>query len=457
MGGGMTSGMTSGGSKYAPQLIAYAIIFLVLFITAYYLLTYKKLKIHPGHEKILILTLLGVGLFLRISAATLMDGHPFDLSLFRNWATAAANNLFQVYANSRSIDYPPLYMYVLYVVGKLAGITALSPYFTLLLKLPSILADIATSLLIYKLARKYLATEISLLLSAFYIFNPAVLINSTFWGQVDSFFTLIVTAAVFLLSEKKFGSAVALFTAAVLMKPQGIIFLPVLFFELVRQKNLKSFVTAAVFALSTAVIIILPFSLQQGGLWIFKLFANTLAEYPYASVNAFNLFSLLGANYTKDTATSFLLSYHSWGFIFIAATTAFSWLIYIKGNSRAFAAVASLLQIAGVFTLSSRIHERYLFPAVALSILAFIYLKDKRLLLLAAGFSATVYINTHFVLYWTSSGVNSASYSPILIITSLLNVLLFGYLVKILYDIAIKKKTCAFRYQETLCHMQNLQ
>ena len=439
-GGRMGEGNTGGGSDYAPQLITYAILFLVLFTAAYYLITHKKLGVFPGNEKILILTILCCGLLVRVFSATLMEGHPFDLSLFRNWATAAADNLFQVYANSRSIDYPPLYLYVLYVVGKLAGITALSPYFTLLLKLPSIAADIATAFLIYKLARKYLSAEISILAASFYVFNPAVLINSTFWGQVDSFFTLIVTAAVFLLSEKKTGPATALFAAAVLMKPQGMIFLPVLFFELVRQKNLKSFVSAAAFALSTVVLIVLPFALSQGALWIVTLFSGTLAKYPYASVNAFNFFSLLGANYTRDLSTLFLFSYHSWGMIFIVIITAFSWLIYIKGNSRLFIAAAALLQIAGVFTFSARIHERYLFPAVALAILAFIDLKDKLLLLLSAGFSAAVYINTHYILYWTSKGVHAAPYGPALIITSVLNIFLFGYLAKILYDIAVKKK-----------------
>jgi Gpi18-like mannosyltransferase len=35
-------------------------------------------------------------------------------------------------------------------------------------------------------------------------------------------------------------------------------------------------------------------------------------------------------------------------------------------------------------------HERYLFPVVALAVLAFIYWQDKRLWLLAGGFSLTV-------------------------------------------------------------------
>jgi len=444
--GGRGRGMASVVvTKYAPPLLVYAILFLVLFVGAYHLWKHKKLKIHPGQGRILILTLLCVGFLVRISAATLMEGHPSDMALFKGWATAAANNLWQVYSSSRSIDYPPLYIYVLSLIGKIASFPAMNPYFTLLLKLPSIVADMATSFLIYKLARKYLSLEISILAAAFYIFNPAVFINSTLWGQVDSFFTFIVASAVLLLAEKKTGPSSALFAAAIMMKPQGIIFLPVLFFELIRQKSFPSFLKAAVFSLGTVALIVLPFSLHEGALWIVKLFSNTVAEYPYASVNAFNLFGLLGANYTNDADTLFLFSYHMWGMIFIVLVTAFSWFTYMKGNSRVFAAAAALLQIAGVFILSARMHERYLFPAIALSILAFIYLKDKRLLLLSAGFSCTSYLNTHFVLFGTGGSLNSPSFGVILLFTSLLNVFLLVCLAKVVFDIAVKNRTSPLR------------
>ncbi len=439
-GNGATSSSTN--TTYASPLHVYAAIFLGLFIAAYYLLIYKKRRIDPGQIKFLIVTLLSAGLLLRIYAATLMTGHPFDMNTFKSWATAAAGNLFHVYSGGKSSDYPPLYMYILYLVGKLSSIPALTSYYPLLLKLPSIIADMVTSYIIYKLARKYLTLELSLLLAALYIFNPAIFINSTFWGQVDSFFTLIVAGAVWTLAERRIGLASALFIAAVLMKPQGIIFLPVLFFELVRQKNLMNFIKAAACALGTALLIVLPFSLNNDMLWIFKLYAQTVGEYPYASVNAFNLFSLLGANYKSDTAAWLFLNYHTWGLIFIILVTVYSWFIYIKGNSRAFIPAVALFQIAGVFTLSTSMHERYLFPAAALAILACIYLNDKRLLLLAVGFSTTIYINTHVILFGTLRGINSASYSPTLIITSLLNVLLLGYLGKVLFDIAVKQKVC---------------
>lgn len=440
--GNMQNGSTSTATKYVPLFTTYSIAFLILFVAGYYFFIYKKIKLNCENEKILIFILLVVGLLLRISSATLMEGFSSDINLFKNWAMTAANNLSQVYSNSRGSDYPPLYIYVLAVIGKIQSISMVSPYFTLMLKLPSIVTDIVTSYIIYKLATKYLSLEISILVSAFYIFNPATFIDSAIWGQVDSFFTFLIVLAVFLLSEKKVGFSAAMFSAAVLMKPQGIIFLPVLFFELVRKRNLKTFIKVAASALITAVLIILPFSFNQDPLWIFKLYSNTISEYPYASVNAFNFFSLLGANYKNNIDNLFIFNYHTWGIIFIVVITLFSWFIYIKGKSTSFAFAAALIQIGGVFIFSVGMHERYLFPAAALAILTFIYLRDKRLLIVSMGFSATIYMNIYSVLFGMLKGINSISFSPILIVTSFLNVLLFIYLVKVLFDIVIRKEIC---------------
>jgi Gpi18-like mannosyltransferase len=431
-------GIGSAGSKYAPYLLTYALLFLDVIIAAYYFMLRKKIKIDSGHENILMLALLGFGLLLRVAAATLVDGQN-DINVFKGWASAAANNFLQIYDGGWSIGYPPLYIYVLYLVGKIAAIPALSTYYMILLKLPSIMADIATAYLIYRLARKYLSQETSTLLSAFYAFNPAIFINSTFWGQVDSIFTLIIIAAVSLLAEKRTYSAAALFAAAVMMKPQGLIFLPVLFFELTRQKSLMSFMKAAAAALTTTMVIILPFSYNKGVLWIYEHFSKTTSENSYASVNAFNVFSLFNKNGVEDSAVLFGLSYYNWGMIFIVAVTIFMWFLYIRGQRREFAPFAALLLITGVFNMSTRMHERYLFPAVALTILTYIYFRDKRLLLLSAGFSATVYLNTHYVLFKVG-GSYIYPYSPELIIISILNVLFFIYLCKVSYDIAVTGK-----------------
>ena len=155
----------------------------------------------------------------------------------------------------------------------------------------------------------------------------------------------------------------------------------------------------------------------------------------------FNFYSLIGANFVNYGTALLGLTYHTWGILFIILITCFSWFVYIKGNDSKFAFAAALIQIAGVFTFSVAMHERYLFPAVTMGILAYIYIKDRRFLLLTLGFSITSYINMHAVLFGALNGSsNTLSSSPVVIVSSLVNVLLFLYLIKVIFDIVIKKK-----------------
>lgn len=426
---------------YSSYLYGYGILFLCVSALGYYFFIHKKFKIPPEHEKILFIGFLIIGFFLRISLSSIITGYPGDINLFKNWATSVSNSLTSFYSGSKISDYPPLYMYILFLIGKLAKLNIFTSYYVLLLKLPSIIADIATTYLIYRMSKKHISLELRLLLLAFYIFNPAIFINSTIWGQVDSFFTLLIVLSIYLLFKNKLLFSSIIFTMAILMKPQGIIFLPVLFFELVRKKNFKNFIKVILAAIFSAFLIILPFSLNKDFTWIFKLYSSTISEYPYATMNAFNFFYLIGANLLEDTSNLFIFSYHSWGMIFIFLTTLFSWYVYIKVNNSNIAFLAALMQIAGVFIFSVGMHERYLFPAVALTIFAFIQIQDKRLLFLAAGFSTTSYLNTHIILFDTLKGnMNTITYSPINTIVSASNVLLLLFLVKILIDISINKK-----------------
>ena len=425
-------------NRYSPTLIVYSIVFFISFIATYLILVYKNIKIN--NTKTLIYGMIIIGILLRIYFGLLIDGQPFDIGLYKRWATAAANNLMAVYTNDSSIDYPPVYIYVLAIIGKLSNVSLLSNYYYLLLKLPSIIADILSAYFIYRIANKHISKELSIILSAFYIFNPAVLINSTIWGQADSFFTFIVIISVFLLSEDKLIFSSILFTFAVLMKPQGIILLPLLLFELIRKKNIKSIILCVFSALITALIIILPFSINKGNItWIFDLYGNTISKYPYASDNAFNFFSLIGANGVKDTTTMFVLNYHSWGMIFIVIITIFSGFICIKSNNKFSVYLAALIQIVGVFNFSVGMHERYMFTAVAVCILTYIHFKDKNLLVLSVLFSLIIYINTHVTLFDSFRGINLVPNSLILIGTSLLNVLSFIYLVIISIKLIVKK------------------
>ncbi|MEN6390683.1 MAG: hypothetical protein ABFD04_09730 [Syntrophomonas sp.] len=442
-----SSGLAGGGAQLEQPVLIGAFFLLVGAAISGLLLFKKKIDLATSRERLVIMGLLGLGLVTRLVLAGLMTGHPYDMGLFANWASAAARDLGGVYSNNR-VDYPPLYMYVLYLTGKALNLSWLHQYSTVILKLPAIFADLATSYLIFSRARKHLNPILASFLAAFYLFNPAVLINSSLWGQVDSFFTCLLVAALIMLAENRVSWASVLFAAAVLMKPQGIIFLPVLFFELVRQKDGKLGLKSVGMAAVSLLVIILPFALRQGPFWIIELYMKTLGEYPFASVNAFNLFNLLGANYTRYTEFWGFMSYQNWGIFFIVAVTALSWFVYARANNIKMVWAAGLLLISGVFTLATGMHERYLFPALALSLFTFIYLGDRRFLFMAGGFSVSIFLNTHAVLFATIRGVHSLAGAGIPTFTAILNLLLLVYLVKVMLDIAVVNRSKAMLISE---------
>lgn len=426
---------------YASDLIAYMGVFIVVFAIAF--ITFKdKADLKPHQWAVpLMIILLFAGLMMRIGLSMLEEGYPFDIQSFQNWAHLAENDLFNIYNRGEFLDYPPFYLYILFIVGKIAKLTIMKPYLVLLVKLPAILADVASAYLIYKLSIRKLSSEMSLLISAFYLLNPAVFLNSALWGQVDSFFTLLVLLGIVFLTQKRIGLSTVFFVLSVLMKPQGIIFMPVLFFELVRLKNIKEFIKSVSVGVLTALAVIMPFSVGKGFEWIITLYTKTMGQYPYASLNAFNLYYLLDANFAIDTVKTFLFSFHTWGMIAIVLITLFTWLIYIKGNTQRFAPAAAFFLITGVFMLASRMHERYLFPAVLLALLAYVELQDRRFLALAAGFSLTTYANTQYILHGIKNGLPGGWYDNIPYLTSYANLILFAFLIYVLADLAFRKKT----------------
>ncbi|MET1247422.1 glycosyltransferase family 39 protein [Sporolactobacillus sp. STCC-11] len=423
---GQQSGSQSSG-LIKNLVIGFSILFFVGFLVLTLFLRKRKIRVRKKTMKLLMLTLSVIGLCTRLAIAPWVSGH-MDLTLFQNWAQSASSGFLHFYQNS-SADYPPLYVYVLYVIGKAVTLPGLSSGYTLLLKLPSIIADVLTAWLIYRLAKKKGHESPGLLAAAFYVFNPAVWMDSVIWGQVDSFFTLIIVLALTCLIDRRYFLSTALFAAAVMMKPQGIIFLPVLAYVFIMDRKIgKGFLALGWYALVTA-LIALPFSFYANGgaLWLVQLMKRTISEYPYASVNAFNVYSLLGGNYQSDSASLFLFSYHTWGLIAITLVSLASLWLMLHARSIRSAAIASLMQIAGVFTFASGMHERYLYPAIALALLSWLLTEDRRFGILAAGYSLTIFMNIVCVYYL--SGNLMAPYSWPLVVTSIMNILLFIVLI----------------------------
>ncbi|MFK7693785.1 phospholipid carrier-dependent glycosyltransferase [Paenibacillus sp. HJGM_3] len=373
-------------------------------------------------------------LLVRMLVAVLIVGHPTDMTTFRAWADyAATNGLAKFYSGEIFADYPPGYIYVLYVLGKIKHLFELdfhSRTFLLLVKMPALLADLIAAWLIYITAAKRVGAGAAIALTTIYAFNPAILVNSAAWGQVDSIFTLFIVAFVLLAMRGKLPLASIVFVMAVLIKPQGLIFTPVLLFALYRSFSWRSLAWSVTYGLAAFLVMILPFGTSKGLFWIVHLYTSTLGSYPYASLNAFNLFALLGGNWQPVT-NRFLLSYETWGTVFIVLTVAYSVYIYIRGRKQpAILLVISLVIIVLVFVLTAKMHERYMYPALLLAVLAYLHTKDRRLLYTYIGLSLTQFVNVAYVLSFNvQEQYHLYRFDKVLLLTSAANVILAGYLV----------------------------
>ena len=385
----------------------------------------------------LALILIGAAL-LRIYLSATTSGYEADINTFSAWAGHAAEGLTSFYSPGYFADYPPGYIYLLWLIGKLRLLLGLgfnSPAFMVLLKLPAVLADCITIWLLFGLAHRYFISQSALILAALYAFNPAVILNSAVWGQVDSVLTLPILLGTMLLDKKPAASGIA-FAAALLIKPQALIFapLPLLWFG-IRYMRRERHATADLMtffgsAIAFFSLVILPFALNQGPLWIISKYGSTLASYPYATLNAYNLFALTGGNFAPLEEKLMFLPYSIWGNIFIVLIVIFSTLVMLRGKELSRLWYTPLFLSASVFILAAKMHERYLFPALALAFGLYIVTRDRLALLLFAGFSITQFLNVAQVLALSHSKIYGVpANDPLLLVVSLVNVILWLLLV----------------------------
>ena len=311
------------------------------------------------------------GLLLLIFAAKVFASPHFqykiDIGTYQAWAgRLATEGPARFYAPNYFADYPPGYMYVLW------GIGALKHYFQIpsgsdgaliLLKLPALLADAAVTWLIWARLRKYgkgLAWSAALA----FALNPALLLNSTVWGQTDSVLALLVLLALLAQGKGRFELAWILATLAVLTKPQALLLVPLLVFWPRGWWASGRPISCLLAGLATVYVVANPFRGSRPWSWLTDIYFGTTGYYAETSVNAMNLAALLFGMRRNDATTLgwFDLTSNSWGFIIGLAIGAAFFAMYLRRGGRFFHinlfAAASLVS----FICLTRMHERYLYP-----------------------------------------------------------------------------------------------
>jgi Gpi18-like mannosyltransferase len=393
------------------------------------------------------LLILTAALFLRLPCMLL--NHDGDLQYFMNASEEFLNQGFFGFFGRWNIVYPPLFEYLLFLIGKLSsllGITFIygSKLTTFLFKIPGVLFDLLTGWILYRITsrQKRCQETLGLTLSLLYLFSPVTILDSAYIGQVDSIYSFFTLLTVYLICTKRLELSYFAFAAGFLLKYQIIFITPVLIFGIVNQVVLTDFSWKRFFhhfkigltAIGCILLSYLPFIYQPStGEFrpedLLHTFGNSLGSYGRASLNAYNFWTLIGYNLVDEKASFGPFSCSVWGTIAIVALVCASIFLFLKyrKDASSYPMIGAFL-IFGMYCFSTKMMGRYLFPALGLLFLGFI-LKPNRTRFLCALLPTNLLfccIALDYLYYPYSA------YRPELLMPRILSVLVlgcFGFLV----------------------------
>ncbi len=360
-----------------------------------------------------------------------------DFMLWFQHAVDVGPHLF--YANNYWCDYPPFNIFFFWIFGNFANSLHLfgSTMFTYIMKLPANFFDMATAALIFFFVRKRVNLKVSLLATAIYAFNPAVVFDAAVWGQFDAIYAFLLVSSLLLVFRGKPKWAVVAFMLGVLTKPQSIALAPLFFFIVWRKSDWKNFAASILVAAVTVFAVILPYQWPNSNpvTFLTSIYFGAYSTYGYTTVNAFNFWGF-GGMWVPDTQATFLL-----GWAMFAVAVAFV-LYYVHkridiDDKELIVLLGAFVSFFAFFMLPTRIHERYLFPALAILVLMVPFLKRARPLYLVL--TATCFVNQAYVLSFLNASAFIQAGDPVVLAVSLINSVSFLYVIVLMIrDLRIK-------------------
>lgn len=312
------------------------------------------------------------------------------------WAIRLSNfNFAQFYSKDIFTDYTPGYLYILSILGFLRNYLQLPDnLFYFLLKIPAIISELIIGLLIYTEIKKSISQKMAILISSLVLFNPALIFNSSVWGQVDSILTVLLLATIIALKNKNLVFSSILFGLALLTKPQSIALIPLFGIFLIFHFKLSALLKLSVPGLLIIFILSFPFFPNQTLINFTQHVLKTANEYSYTSLNAYNVWGAVGF-WIPDNQTWNNLSYQMWGYILLAIYWIIIFYFYFKQKLSIYA--LAVLATLAFFFLPTRVHERYLYPTLVFLILLIAVYKSRLILILTGILSVLHFLNLYYV------------------------------------------------------------
>lgn len=264
-------------------------------------------------------TYLAVALVLRLLLAPFLS-HPFDMQVFMAVGAAVAKGMspygqyalqdifgHALYGTVPGIGYPPLWGLI---TGEMYSLSsALAPgnlyAYVLALKIPIIIAELATAILIYNILKTQLNEKVASKGFLLFLFCPFIIAVGTVWGMFDTLALFFTLFSAYVLQKNWKLSSVYLSVAS-LLKIFPLVLAPLYSAFLYKStRSLKVAVKFSLLAIGATVLFTFIPMIAYG--WPISNLSNALAyhveaanpsyysqaPFPYGAASPFNLFTLL--------------------------------------------------------------------------------------------------------------------------------------------------------------------
>lgn len=343
----------------------------------------------------ILIILITVGTVLRLFSA-LLPGFKFDVDAWFSWALRLNEVGFSnFYSPNVWTNYTPGYLYVLAFLGFIKNTFILNnEIFYYVLKLPAILAEIALAIFIYNFFAKNSSVKMAAISAALILINPALIFNSAVWGQIDGLLTLFMILSIYYLNKNQLILSSISFALALLIKPQALFLMPIYILYILKNFNLNSIIKLTIPGIFLALIASFPFFPNKPLTGLLELIIKMSNDYNATSLFVYNFWGGVGF-WIDDSILWLNFSYRQWGIIMLGIYWIFIFFLYLRKTISLYA--LATLSLLSFYFLPTRVHERYLYPAIPFLIILFSFYKSKIILFLTILLSLLHFINLYFV------------------------------------------------------------
>ena len=400
--------------------------------------------------------LFGTALFLRLLLIP-YPGFPGDTDVSAQYARVTSQEgLFAVSTIPTSALCPPALVYQNYLIGLLGrgkfqktqgeSLMESSVFERICVRIIPVGHDLLMGLALLLVLACYVSPRTGQWAAAIYLFNPGTLVNSSLWNYdaVPSFYILLAVCFLGIaVSDHRYTFWMLAWGTAALafcFKLQAGMLLPVMGVITLLTWKPGAIVRSAIVFLAVVVLIYMPFLIGEQWTYLKEVFMDSFQAYSVTSANAYNLWGLWFQMPTNHQIAGITLE--SVGrMLYLASMAWLMWQVWKQKVAQATSAdairrvaIVSAFGCLAPFMVLTRMHERYIAPAVALCILA--GMLDRRLRPLLWGVSITYGLNLLAILIhaWLPSDLTASrgeihfSFIIVRFFCSLLNVGLFAWL-----------------------------